>query len=57
MKEILELCERIFISGFATYVSYLGAEVIDPDNLPWGRLLVEETFRVSILVFEFLKDF
>ena len=38
----------IFISGFATYVSYLAAEAIDPDNLPWGRLLVEETFRVSI---------
>jgi len=32
--------------GFATYVSYIGAEVIDPVNLPWGRLLVEETLNV-----------
>jgi len=32
--------------GFATYVSYLGVEVVDPDNLPWARYILEETFPV-----------
>ena len=41
--------KNVWTVGFATYVSYLGAEAIDSENLPWGRLLVEETFRVGIL--------
>lgn len=32
--------------GFATYVSYLGAEAIDPANYPWGRMIIDETFYV-----------
>jgi hypothetical protein len=37
------------ILGFATYVSYLGAEAIDPANYPWGRMIIDETFYVSYL--------
>ena len=35
------------LQGFATWVSYLGADLVDSDNLVWARLLLEETFPVS----------
>jgi hypothetical protein len=40
-------------SGFATYVSYIGAEEIDPANYPWGRMIIDETFYVSSHFFSF----
>jgi len=32
--------------GFASYVSHLGADAIDPDMNSWGRLLTHRTFQV-----------
>jgi len=34
--------------GFATYVSYLGTDYIDPDIHSWARLYVRETQRVMM---------
>jgi hypothetical protein len=47
------LMHIVLWSGFATYVSYIGAEEIDPANYPWGRMIIDETFYVSSHSFPF----
>ena len=32
------------VLGFAKYLSILGANLVDSENLPWARFIVEEMF-------------